>query len=208
MSVAEQTLAKWGESIPNMILKSGWFVTRDEHRADGYFPIMDEPYCRYLLNEYATYRLLIVPKSRQVLVTWLTAAFLVACALLNKTELSIYQTKREDDAIAFMEREFFLYNHLPGWLQKIRPKQPPQRENKMKLELITQNSRIHGVPSGGDVVRMHTIRRFVADECNFQPEAKASLRAMAPALGDVGQAIYMSSANLGGIQEGLIAGNW
>lgn len=208
MSVAEQTLAKWGEDIPKMILESGWFVTRNEHRHDGNFPLPSYPYCYVVLREFTTYDRLIVPKSRQVMITWLVAAFCVASALITKNEQSIYQTKREDDAAAFMERVFFLYNHLPEWIRKIRPKLPPQKENKMKLELPTQSSKVWGVPSGAEVVRMHTITRFIADEANFQPEAKASLRAAAPAIGDTGQMIYISSANAGGIQQGLIEGSW
>jgi len=202
LSVAEQTLAKWGEDIPKMILETGWFVTRDEHRHDGNFPLPQYPYC------YVVHDRLIIPKSRQVMITWLVAAFCVASALITKNEQSIYQTKREDDAAAFMERVFFLYNHLPEWIRKIRPKLPPQKENKMKLELPTQSSKVWGVPSGAEVVRMHTITRFVADEANFQPDAKASLRAAAPAIGDTGQMIYISSANAGGIQQGLMEGNW
>jgi hypothetical protein len=209
MSLAEETLAAHAaKGLDHMIFRTGWFITRDEHRADGHFPLPDFQYCADVLEEYVNYKLIILTKSRQMLITWITAAYLVACALINKNELSIYQTKREEDAQSFMERVHFLYNHLPEYLRKIRPKQPPQKENKMKLELITQESRVWGIPSGGDVVRMQTITRFVSDECNFQPEAKASLRAMAPALGEAGQAIYISTACAGGIQIGLIAGEW
>lgn len=207
--MAESTLRAHGaKGLDHMILATGWFVTKDEHRADGNFPFPGHPYHYVVLRELSTCSRLIFPKSRQVMMTWLTAAYLVACILLNKNELNLYQTKREEDAHAFMERVFFLYDHLPEWLRKIRPQPPVQKVNKMKLELPTQRSKIWGLPSGGDAVRMHTVTRFIADEANFQPEAKASLRAVAPTLGDSGQLIYISSANAGGIQEGLIAGKW
>lgn len=191
-----------------MILKSGWFVTRDEHRADGNFPIPDLDYIRWIITDLHSGDKLIITKSRQVMVTWCVAAYLVYDVLILKNRLNIYQTKREDDATAFMERVFFLYNHLPLWIQKIRPRVTGVKENRMKLELPTQQSRVWGIPSGPDVVRMHTMSRFVSDECNFQPEAKASLRAAAPSAGDGGQLVYISSANAGGIQEGLIRGDW
>lgn len=191
-----------------MILETGWFVTRDEHRADGSYPLPPHEYCYIVIDRFHVYRRLIIPKSRQVMVSWLIASYLVANFLLNQNELNVYQTKREEDAQEFMERVFFLYNHLPEWIRKIRPKQPSQKENRMKLELPEWGSKILGVPSGGDIVRSKTMTRFVSDECNFQPEAKASLRAAAPALGTTGKMYFISSANAGGIQQGLIEGNW
>lgn len=208
MSQAEAELAAWEQDVPGLILESGWFITKDEHRADGEYPFPAHPYCHHYLSTLCRERLVLVPKSRQVMITWLTAGYLVAQALLRRNLLAIYQTKREDDALAFMERVYFLYNHLPAAIRKIRPKQMPPKENKFRLEIVSHSSKIQGIPSGADVIRSNTVSIFVADEVNFQPEAKASLRAAGPSLGKTGQGIWISSANQGGLIPQLVKGQW
>jgi len=208
MTSAEQTLLTLSRDLPSFILDTGFFKTKDEHRSDGKFAIPDFEYCRVVLTTVATERLIVIPKSRQVLITWLMACYAVAAALTRKNQLIIYQTKREEDALSFMGRVYFLYDHLPAWLRTIRPRLLPPKENKYKLELPAQHSKIWGIPSGADIIRSNTVSIFISDETNFQPEAKASLRAAGPSLGQTGQGIWISSANLGGVMEQLVAGKW
>lgn len=204
---AEALLADAAHDLPSMILETGWFLTRDEHRADGEYPLPDQPNLRSLLTEFCREPLVLVPKSRQILVTWSVAAYAIAKALTQKHFLAIYQTKREDDAQSFMDRVRFMYDHLPDWLREIRPREKAPRDNRMRLELVTQDSKVWGIPSGADIIRMNTVSLFIADEVDFQPEAKASLRAAAPSL-DGGQGIWISSLALGGLMTQLIHGEW
>jgi hypothetical protein len=207
MSVAEDTLQEYAKDLPGMILDTGWFVTRDEHRHDGEYPFPNHPYQRDYLQELCVNDLVVVTKSRQVMVTWLTLAYILARALTSKHLLAILQTKREDDAIGMADRVKFMYNHLPDFLRRIRPKEGGVRENQSSLELISQDSLVWGVPQGADIIRSHTVSIFYADEVDFQPDAKASLRAAAPSL-DGGQGIWTSSACLGGLTGQLIHGSW
>ena len=205
---AQAALLEAAEHPIDMILETGWFITKDEHRADGAFPILDETYTRAILHEFYTERLIVLPKSRQMLASWLVAAYLVAKLLTTNNLLAIYQTKREDDALSFMERCYWIYNRLPAWLRKIRAKQTGPKENRYKLEVPKSGSKIWGIPSGADVIRMNTVSIFVSDEVNFQPEAKGSLRAAGPSLGATGQGIWLSSANAGGLIPLLVKGSW
>lgn len=205
---AEATLLEAAEHPIDMILETGWFITKDEHRADGAFSLPDDAYSRAVLHELFTERLLVIPKSRQMRMTWFIAAYLVVKVLTLRNLLAIYQTKREDDALAFMERVYFLYNHLPAWIRKIRAKHVPAKENRYKLEVPKAGNKIWGIPSGADVIRMNTVTIFVSDEVNFQPEAKGSLRAAGPSLGATGQGIWLSTANAGGLIQQLVKGSW
>lgn len=208
MNESESMLAELAEDLPSLILDTDFFKTKDEHRSDGEFPIPPLDYCRVVLNILCTERLIVIPKSRQVMITWLVCAYLIARAITRRNQLIVYQTKREEDALSFMSRVYFMYDHLPGWIRQIRPRTLPPKENKYKLELTSQSSKIWGIPSGADIIRSNTVSIFFSDEVNFQPEAKASLRAAGPSLGSKGQGIWVSTANLGGLVEQLVAGKW
>lgn len=203
---AEALLKGYAKHIPEMILESGWFVTRDEDNPESEEqPIPDKDYLRYLLTQYVTYPRLIVPKSRQIMVTWSWAAYGLARCLTRKHFLAIYQTKREEDAGGFMNRVHFLYKHLP---EEIRAVRPANTDNGFKLELPGHDAKFWGIPQGADIIRSNTVSLFLSDEVNFQPNARASLRAAMPSLGKTGQGIWASSANAGGLMEKLIHANW
>jgi len=208
MSEAETYLTELSEDLPSFILDTGFFKTKDEHRSDGEFSLPDLAYCRIVLETLCKERLVVMPKSRQVLCTWLVGSYLLARALTKRNQLIIMQTKREEDALSFMGRLYFMYDHLPGWIRQIRPRQMPPKENKYKIELPQQHSKIWGIPLGADIIRSNTVSIFFSDEVNFQPEAKQSLRAAGPSLGSKEQGIWISSANLGGLMEQLVAGKW
>lgn len=202
----EQVLRGYNDKLPDLILSTGWFLTRDEDNpgADAQ-PLPDKPYLRYLLTQYCTQSRLIIPKSRQVLVSWSWAAYGLACCLTRKHLLVIYQTKREEDSVGFMNRVHFLYRHLPDEIKAIRP---ALLENSSKIEFPKQDARFWGIPQGADIIRSNTVSIFFSDEVNFQPNARASLRAAMPSLGKHGQGIWGSSANAGGLMEKLIHATW
>jgi len=202
----EKLLKYYAKNIPAMILETGWFKTRDEDNPDGGdHPLPDKEYLRYLLEQYCLHQRIILPKSRQVLVTWSWAAYGLARCLTRKNFLAIYQTKREEDAVGFMDRVHFIYEHLPP---EIRAARPAKLDNSLKLEMLDSDAKFWGIPQGADIIRSNTVSLFFADEVNFQPNARASLRAAMPSLGKNGQGIWGSSANAGGLMEKLIHATW
>jgi len=206
MNEWDALLAVYTHRIPELILDTGWFVTRDEDDPEGKEkPLPDKPYLRYLFTQYERYPRIIIPKSRQLLLTWSWAAYGLAYLLTRKHFLGIYQTKREEDSIGFMNRMHFLYRHLPN---EIQARRPANLENSSKLELPKSDARFWGIPQGADIIRSNTVSLFLSDEVNFQPNARASLRAAMPSLGKNGRGIWGSTANAGGLMINLIAANW
>jgi len=206
MKEGDRYLARFKQNIPELILETGWFLTRDEDQPDQPpRPLPDKPYLRYLLREYTKYRRVLVPKSRQILVTWSWVAYALALCLLRQHLLIIYQTKREEDSVGFMNRVHFMYRHFPDWLRDTRP---AVLDNTSKIEFPKTDNRFWGIPQGADIIRSNTVSLFLADEVNFQPNAKASLRAAMPSVGRNGQAIWASSAAAGGLMINLIHADW
>jgi len=206
MNEWETLLKDYRHRMPALILDTKWFVTRDEDDPDGReLPLPDKAYLRYLIGQYELHPRILIPKSRQLLLTWSWAAYGLAFCLTRKHVLVIYQTKREEDSIGFMNRVHFLYRHLPPEIQRCRP---ANLENSSKLELPKQDARFWGIPQGPDIIRSNTVSLFFSDEVNFQPNARASVRAAMPSLGKNGRGIWGSSANAGGLMIDLIEANW
>lgn len=207
---AEELLKIYKSNIPDMCLSSGWFLTRDEDDPDAEEkPLPDWPYLRHLINEYcvcAEKRIpCLIPKSRQLLMTWSWAAYGLARALTWKHKLIVYQTKREEDSVSFMGRVHFLYRHMPP---EIRNARKAYLDNTLKLEIESSDVKFMAIPQGADIIRSNTVSLLFLDELNFQPQARASIRAAIPSLGKNGQLICGSSANAGGMMEQLINATW
>lgn len=206
MNPTETVIRGYRNNLPEMILGTEWFVTRDEDDPDGReLPLPDKAYLRYLIEQYEKYPRIIIPKSRQLLLTWSWAAYGLAFCLTRKHSLVIYQTKREEDSIGFINRVHFLYRHLPKVIQECRP---ANLDNSSKIEFPKQDCRFWGIPQGADIIRSNTVSLLFSDEVNFQPNARASLRAATPSLGKNGKGIWGSSANAGGLLINLIHADW
>lgn len=209
-----------------------FLYTKDEHRSeDAVQPFPDMPYLRcvadmYLLGgkfidpEQAKYALdwglplnelqqihqtglLAIEKSRQVMVTWITLAYVLWRAKFFEHQLILVQSKREDDAQKLVcvkadtlhsARLTFLETHLPPYLQNMT--------NCTKCNVhFSSGSHVWGIPEGGAIIRSHTASLLFSDEAAFQPEFGEAYTAALPAIRGGGQAIFVSSAEIGAFQQ-------
>jgi len=209
---AEATLRAMAEDWPDFLLGHGLFKTRDEHRNDCVEPLPDLPYLRIVMQELWQNRVdqipTLMPKSRQVMISWAVLTHILGLNLIFKHQLWLVQSKREEDAVALIDRVNFMHDHLPQWIKTIRPRMTGAKENMSKLELPLQDNKIWGIPQGPDIVRSHTMSGLFADELDFQPEARKAIRAAMPSLVGGGQFIGVSSAESGGLMSRLLTGVW
>jgi len=211
------------------IFDSEFLVTKDEHdmlNPAKAFP--DEPCMRVLLDFMLTSGRLIQPKdavwakewgyteeflralyqssimfvekSRQVMMTWLSVAYLLWRARAFKHQLILVQSKREDDAanLVFtkeptMARMSFMESNLPKPLQQITW---PKGGSYGHL-YFPNGSHVWAVPEGGGIIRSNTPSVVFSDEAAFQPEFSDAYTAALPAIFGGGQGIFISSANPG-----------
>jgi len=198
--------------MPDFILGHGLFRTRDEHKGDRVDPLPDKPHLREVIAELWQNRFdgipTIIPKSRQVLITWTVLAYILAICLIYKHQLWVVQSKREEDALALIDRLWFYHGALPQWIRTIRPRVTGVRENRSRLELDTMDNKVWGIPQGPDIVRSHTMSGYFMDELDFQPEARRAIRAGMPSLVGGGQFIGVSSPEHGALMSKLLTGIW
>lgn len=150
---------------------------------------------------------LAVEKSRQVMITWVVLAYILWRAKFMAYQLIMVQSKREADAqmltcVKETERDAarltFMENHLPPHLQSadFGHKGATRRCNVY----FKNGSHIWGIPEGGSIIRSHTPSLLFSDEAGFQPAFGEAYRAALPAIRDGGQAIFVSSAEIGEFQ--------
>lgn len=182
-----------------------WAFTLDTH--DTNEPIKAFPekeYIKIIVDIWLKNNLLLVPKSRQMMMSWLFIALYLWNTQFYHGKLNFFQSKKAEDADDLIKRAKFIYDHEPKFLKryiennkfhelKVNPQHGGQHtQGKMTFPDI--NSEIRGVPEGGDIVRMHTLSGILSDEMGFQPEAKAAYVAAKPTISSGGRFTGVSTA--------------
>ena len=148
--------------------------------------------------------ILFIEKSRHVMATWLTCAYLLWRARAFPHQLIMVQSKREEDVAALVYdkepgqgRISFLEVSLPEHLRMVD--QP--KGGKYCHLYFPNGSHIWGIPEGGHVIRSHNPSVVFSDESGFQPEFGKAYTAALPAITHGGQLICVSSAEPGTFQQ-------
>lgn len=139
-------------------------------------------------------------KSRHVMATWITCAYLLWRARAFPHQLIIVQSKREEDAAALVYdkepgigRISFMEDSLPAHLKVcVFPK-----DGKWCHIYVPNGSHIWAIAEGGHVIRSHNPSVVFSDEAAFQPEFGRAYTAALPAITHGGQLICVSTAEVG-----------
>ena len=141
--------------------------------------------------------ILFIEKSRHVMATWVTCAYLLWRARRFPHQLIMVQSKREEDVAALVYdkepdqgRISFLEWALPPHL---RVAELPKGGKYCHL-YFPNGSHIWGIPEGGHIIRSHNPSVVFSDEACFQPEFGKAYTAALPAITHGGQLIVVSSA--------------
>ncbi len=96
--------------------------TIDEH--DELHPVKTypiRPYVAEIVKLFFTEKVLLIPKSRQVTATWLILALCLHEDQFTGYRRTFVMSKKEDDAVALIERMRFIYTHQPMYLKNLCP---------------------------------------------------------------------------------------
>lgn len=136
------------------------------------------------------------PKSRRMMVSWLMSAYYIWAARFQPNSALFYMSETEQKAaFAVDKRCKFMEDNLkdPAFRLSIR-------EMKTKTGLVghmtyPNDSYIWALASGGDVLRQYTATKIFLDECEFQDESPAVVRAALPMVENGSQLILASSSD-------------
>ena len=179
-----------------------WFkeevYTQDE-ATQKRLPWPDKDYLKDLVHLLRTERLLIFPKSRRMMVSWLMAAYSVWLARYHPHHAIFVQSETEQKASYITEKRCcFIEDNLrePFLRRKYRPIRTKQGTIG-KISYEDTQSYIWAIPQGGSVIRTYTFSLLFMDESDFQDEGADALTA-ALSIAQVGgsnQIVLVSTSN-------------
>lgn len=168
--------------------------TKDElDSASPYKPFPDLPYLRFIIRELQANRRILIPKSRQVMVTWICLAFIFWEVLFHPASRWFLQGKKEDDSEELLKRIDVMYDSLPEWMQSWAD----MTRKFCSREFPTLDAVIKGIPQGGDHFKSFTPRGIFIDEAQIHTELANALMSGEPILKDIGWMIIVGSARAG-----------
>lgn len=164
--------------------------TIDEHdQAEPRKRLPDKEYLRLLAHAWVHEPLLALPKSRQMMLTWLFCAIGAHETLFRENKNTAWISKKFDDANATIEKRIKpLIEALPQNLQV------PDYHFKSG-ELSSGASLIRAMGEEAKGLRQYTFSWVFDDEAAFQIQASDNIQAALPAVKGGGRLTLVSSAN-------------
>jgi hypothetical protein len=167
-----------------------WTKTFDEHwREKGcepYRPFPKLPYLAWLIGILRTERRLFIPKSREMMVSWVVMAYAVHKAQFNEKTRVILQTQKEDKSADLINGRgtpgyaATLYARQPEWLKDRHPLSKPLKEQPDLLLSWGNGSIVQGLPKGADQIRQYHPTIMIFDEAAHLDEFEAAYGAADP----------------------------
>ncbi|GHV45876.1 hypothetical protein FACS1894204_06260 [Synergistales bacterium] len=192
--LAARAIDKWARS-PWAFVRDAC-VTIDEADEGKVKRFPDLPYLRHICEVWSANRMLAIPKSRRMMLTWLMVALHLHLALFTPRSAIFVQSKKAEDSEFLLkeERMLFIYNNLPGWLRACGL---PTVTSKEYLLKFSNGSVIKAVSQGADQLRSYTATAVMCDEIAFWERAGETWRALRPVVQGGGRITLISSAHPG-----------
>lgn len=188
--------------------------TKDEH--DAVNPIKPLPmddgktreYILHVFHQILRNEQIFLPKSRQIMMSWMMAIFCTWFARTAPHRLIMWQSEKEDKAAKMVSMgrddeltarmsfiEFNLTNPDGTFASWLADPKIISKKGMGYCKLIYKNgSNIMGIPQGGSQVRQEVPSLFCSDESAFQAEFRAAYEAAQPCVDGGGKAIYVTTA--------------
>jgi len=135
------------------------------------------------------HRLVAILKSRQMLVSWISAAYSVYSGLKWPRTVTLIASKGQLEANENKDKAAFVYWNLPEWLRL------PVLKDITGLMLWENKSRVLSVPASAGVGRSFTTGTVIMDEAAHAFYGADMWRGLAPTLDSEGKAIVVSTPN-------------
>jgi len=221
LAVLHRKIAFFGTPAKDYMDSGLWIYlkyvrTKDEH--DALRPVKPLPtdpatgkilpYLLHIFHQLLRNEQICLPKSRQIMVSWVLAIYGTWFARTAKHRKIIWQSKKEDNAaemvcmggddmqtarMSFIELNLTNEDGTPArWLSD--PKIISGKGVGKNKLLYKNGSLIKGVPQGGDQVRQEVPSLFMSDESAFQDEFGKAYEAAQACINGGGRGVYASSA--------------
>ena len=155
------------------------------------------PYIQLFVKVWQKEKMLLVPKSRRMKMSWVTIALYTWDTMLNFGRHNAILSKKEDDADFLIRgRVKFILENLDT---SIFPKEliPRYKYTYNLIEFPDIHSKIQGFPQGSSQLRQYTLSGIFADELAFWEKTEETFSAARPCLVGGGRFTGVSSPSPG-----------
>ncbi len=204
---AEQTAAYFRYKHDPWAFLTDCVFTKDQ--VDQKNPVKRFPaeweYLRLYVMVWGKHRLLAVPKSRRMTMSWTNIALYLHSAIFFPNQDFAFVSKKEEDAAELVTRAEFIFDRIPA--EKIPPALLPAKNLAKKPPSLSFTfgdgavSKIQGYPMGADQLRQFTFSGILGDECAFWPEAQKFYAGSYPTIEGGGRMTLISSRSPGFFQR-------
>lgn len=173
--------------------RSPWYFltthvkTQDPRQGARAYPSYD--YLRAVIEDAQRRQYLLVPKSRQMMVTWSMVALYLWRALFQRPGDYLFLSRNERCAEELLDRARFILEHLPPYM---RPTFAV--DNKSELAFDGLHTRLLSLPATPDGPRMYSPAAVFWDEMAFTPFDQQIWTALQPAIESGGSFVGVSSS--------------
>ena len=196
--LAARTVDAWARD-PWLFVRDAC-LTKDESDGGKVKRFPDLSYLRHICGVWRDRKLLAIPKSRRMMLTWLMLALHLHLALFTPRAAIFVQSKKSEDSDYLIRenRMLFIYKNLPGWLSSFGL---PAVQSKEFLVAFSNGSSVRAVSQGADQLRQYTATAVLCDEIAFWERARETWRALRPIVQGGGRVTLISSASPGFFKE-------
>lgn len=203
-----EILRTWEELRLQCAKEDPWFwctslvQTLNEHPAQGKGAYEPFPQLDYLLQVVRTWeevwrrdkdKLLLIWKSRQMLMSWLSMAMAIWTCFSRVGTLVLIRSRKEADAKALIARAGGILRRLPDRVRELIPFEI----GTLVITFPTIDATIEGIPQGAEQVHGRTPTLLIDDELALQEEAESGFAEAQPAIEGGGMYVGVSSARPG-----------
>jgi len=181
-------------SNPWAMVEDGVIFTLDQ--VDMLNPIKrlpDKPWLQAICNYWLDSRLVLVPKSRRMMISWLMSFLHLHLAMFNEGINVFFVSDKEEKSDELVKRSEFILKYIPDD-KMLKPK---WKSSFCYLEFPGLNSSIQGVPMGADQLRQYTASAIMADEFAFWSKARDTYMSAIPTIQGGGRFTAISSPQVG-----------
>lgn len=151
------------------------------------FPV--SPWLRAVTDEWLEHKLLAVPKSRRMMMSWLMIYLHLWLAMFHEGVSVFMVSDSEKKSADLITKAEFIFEHIPGnTILK-----PTIRSKHCLLEFPGLHSYMMGIPEGANQMRQYTATALMFDEFAFWERPAESLGAARPCIDGGGRLTIVSS---------------
>ena len=188
-----------GLDFPYFLRNYVWTI--DSQAGRGFQRMPDWPYLYEFARELQNNRQVEMLKSRQLMVSWTLAAFVLQQTMLAEGSTSVVVSKGGREAREVGARAEFIHKRLPDWM---KPELKPNRQFG-EYAFPSIESKFLCLPADPDIGRTFSAGLIIFDEMAFFPWGSEIMAALAPILGGQGRFAGVSTPNG---RDGLFYPTW